>query len=72
MRLAVNCPPAGDTKWWNDIDRGKLKDSEKTLSVPVPLCPPEVPHRLIALGANPDLCGEKPATGRPEQTMTRR
>jgi hypothetical protein len=25
--------------WWNDIDRGK--------PVPVPLCPPQIPHGLI-------------------------
>jgi len=31
-------------QWWNDIDRGKPKYSEKTC--PVPLCPPQIPHGL--------------------------
>jgi hypothetical protein len=30
---------------WNEIDRGKLKYSEKNLS-PVPLCPPQIPRGL--------------------------
>jgi hypothetical protein len=30
--------------WWNDIDRGKLKNSEKTC--PSATCPPQIPHGL--------------------------
>jgi hypothetical protein len=31
--------------------------------VPVPLCPPQIPHGLD-LGSNPGLRGERPATNR--------
>jgi hypothetical protein len=31
--------------WWNDIDRGKLKNSWDK-PVPMPLCPPQIPHGL--------------------------
>jgi hypothetical protein len=31
--------------WWNEIDRGKPKYSGKK-PVPVPLCPPQIPHGL--------------------------
>jgi hypothetical protein len=30
-------------QWWNDIGRGKQKNSEKNLA-PVPLCPPQIPR----------------------------
>jgi hypothetical protein len=46
---------------WNDIDRGKPKDSEKNLS-PCHF----VHHKFhwIDPGANPDRRGERPATNR--------
>jgi hypothetical protein len=42
--------PTDDTcvkmeQWWDDIGRGNPNDSEKK-SVPVPLCPPQIPHGL--------------------------
>jgi hypothetical protein len=32
-------------QWWNDTDSGKPNNWEKP--VPVPLCPPKIPHGLI-------------------------
>jgi hypothetical protein len=47
---------------WNETDRGKPKYSGDK-PIPVPLCPPQIPHGLIP-GSNPGLRGEKPATNR--------
>jgi hypothetical protein len=42
--------------WWNDTDRGKTKNSEKYLSIPVPL------STTIPTWTNPGLRRERPAT----------
>jgi hypothetical protein len=37
---------------WNEIDRGKRKNSGKK-PVPVPLCPPQIPHGLTGIESGP-------------------
>jgi hypothetical protein len=36
----------GMEQWWNDTDRKKTKYVLKEKPVPVPLCPPKIPHGL--------------------------
>jgi hypothetical protein len=47
--------------WWNDIDRGKPKNSEKTCHSDTLF---NIYHTLTESGANPGLRGERPATNR--------
>jgi hypothetical protein len=47
---------------WNETDRGKPKNSGKK-PVPVPLCPPQIPHGLTP-GSNPGLRGGRSAANR--------
>jgi hypothetical protein len=38
---------------WNEIDRGKLKYLGKKNPVPVPLYPPQIPHRMTGIEPGP-------------------
>ena len=46
---------------WSETDRGKPKYSGGEKLVPVPLCPPQIPHVQTPV-SNPDPRGESPAT----------